>query len=57
MDEECFNCEGYVSEEDFCDGCRAYVCSLCSAKCTDELDLEHSPENHLSEDEELIEEW
>ncbi|KKL65825.1 hypothetical protein LCGC14_2151120 [marine sediment metagenome] len=44
---KCFECGLTCGQEEFCFGCRVFVCDECSLNC--ELMRGHEPEDHLND--------
>lgn len=44
---KCFNCECLCTGEDYCYGCKAYVCEGCDVNGLNILGDEHEPREHL----------
>lgn len=47
----CFSCGKETSDDNYCFGCRSFVCESCD-KSHGELFGSHAPKDHLSEPEE-----
>lgn len=44
---KCFNCETDVTDDDFCHGCRAYLCQPCNVGGLNVMGFGHAREVHL----------
>ena len=50
----CYFCEKKCVKDDYCHGCKQYICNDCSINCS--LTGNHNVEDHLEEEEEFEDE-